>query len=184
MAMRVERNPLDAALAALLANGLDGASEAPRILVDEASKIEHARFLDATPQERAEKRTDCANGFKPRTVMTRLGEQTFDPPQVHGGSYCPSAREKGSRTEQALRLPLAERYVQGDSTRKVCGIVVKLLSPEVWISSPQICRAAEQLDAGLAAWHERPLDETPWVFLDALTSGGTKPVAWSIARCW
>jgi hypothetical protein len=37
----------------------------------------------------------------------------------------------------------------------------------VAISSTQVSRAAEQLDAGLAVWRERPLDETPYVFLDA-----------------
>ena len=100
MAMRVEYNPLEAALAALLANGLDGAGEALRILVNEASKIERARFLHATPHERTEARTDYANGFKPKTVMTRLGEQTFDVPQVRGGGFYPSALEKGSRTGQ------------------------------------------------------------------------------------
>ena len=41
MAQRVEHHPLDAAFAALLANGLDGAGEALRILVNEASKIAH-----------------------------------------------------------------------------------------------------------------------------------------------
>ena len=43
MAMRVENNPLEAAYAALLAHGLDGAGEALRILVNEASKIERAQ---------------------------------------------------------------------------------------------------------------------------------------------
>ena len=38
---------------------------------------------------------------------------------------------------------------------------------EVSISSTQVSRAAAQLDAGLAVWRERPLDETPYVFLDA-----------------
>jgi len=32
---------------------------------------------------------------------------------------------------------------------------------EVSISSTQVSRAAEQLDAGLSAWRQRPLDETP-----------------------
>ena len=40
MARRVEHHPLDAAFAALLNNGLDGAGEALRILVNEASRIE------------------------------------------------------------------------------------------------------------------------------------------------
>jgi putative transposase len=167
MAQRVEPHPLDAAFAALLANGLDGAGEALRILVNEASKIERAHFLNAQPHERTTERIDYANGFKPKTVMTRLGEQTFDVPQVRGGGFYPSALEKGSRTEQALHLALAEMYVQGVSTRKVCDILVKLLGPEVSISSTQVSRAAQSLDAGLAAWRERPLDETPYVFLDA-----------------
>ena len=167
MAQRVEHHPLDAAFAALLANGLDGAGEALRILVNEASKIERAHFINARPHERTSDRTDYANGFKPKTVMTRLGEQTFDIPQVRGGGFYPSALEKGSRTEQALNLALAEMYVQGVSTRKVCDILVKLLGPEVAISSTQVSRAAQSLDVGLAAWRERPLDETPYLFLDA-----------------
>jgi transposase-like protein len=167
MAQRVEHHPLQAAFAALLANGLDGAGEALRILVNEASKIERAQFLNAQPHERTAERSGYANGFKPKTVMTRLGELTFDIPQVRGGGFYPSALEKGSRTEQALNLALAEMYVQGVSTRKVCDILVKLLGPDVSISSTQVSRAAERLDAGLAAWRERPLDETPYLFLDA-----------------
>jgi putative transposase len=167
MAMRVETHPLEAAYAALLTHGLDGAGEALRILVNEASKIERAQHLNAHPYERSEERSGYANGFKPKTIMTRLGEVTFDVPQVRDSSFYPSALERGSRTEQALNLALAEMYVQGVSTRKVCDILVKLLGPEVSISSTQVSRAAEKLDAGLAAWRERPLDETPYLFLDA-----------------
>jgi transposase-like protein len=167
MAHRVEHHPLDAAFAALLANGLDGAGEALRILVNEASKIERNHFLNARPHERTADRIDYANGFKPKTVMTRVGELTFDVPQVRGGGFYPSALEKGTRTEQALNIALAEMYVQGVSTRKVTDILVKLLGPEVSISSTQVSRAAEQLDTGLAVWRERPLDETPYLFLDA-----------------
>jgi putative transposase len=167
MAQRVEHHPLDAAFAALLNNGLDGAGEALRILVNEASRIERNHFLNAQPHERTAERTDYANGFKPKTMMTRVGELTFDVPQVRGGGFYPSALEKGSRTEQALNIALAEMYVQGVSTRKVITVLQALLGPEVSISSTQVSRAAEQLDAGLAVWRERPLDETPYVFLDA-----------------
>ncbi len=167
MAQRVAHHPLDAAFAALLENGLDGAGEALRILVNEASKIERSHYLNARPHERTAGRVDYANGFKPKTVMTRVGEQTFDVPQVRGGGFYPSALEKGSRTEQALNIALAEMYVQGVSTRKVITVLQSLLGPEVSISSTQVSRAAEQLDVGLAAWRERPLGETPYVFLDA-----------------
>lgn len=167
MAMRVETHPLEAAYAALLSQGLDGAGEALRILVNEASKIERAHHLNAQPFERSDERRGHANGFKPKTVMTRLGELTFAVPQVRDSSFYPSALDKGSRTEQALNLALAEMYVQGVSTRKVITVLQSLLGPEVSVSSTQVSRAAETLDAGLQAWRERPLGETPYVFLDA-----------------
>lgn len=167
MSMRTEHNPLQSAYAALLSHGLDGAGEALRILVNEASKIERAEFLNAQPWQRTGERADYANGYKPKTMRTRLGDLTFAVPQVRNGGFYPSALEKGTRTEQALNLALAEMYVQGVSTRKVTDILVKLLGPEVSISSTQVSRAAEALDASLTAWRERPLGETPYLILDA-----------------
>ena len=73
MAQCVESNPLEAAYAALLSQGLDGAGEALRILVNEAAKIERAEYLGAQPHERTPERRDHANGFKPKTMLTRMG---------------------------------------------------------------------------------------------------------------
>jgi transposase-like protein len=58
-----------------------------------------------------------ANGYKNKTMLTRLGEVTFEVPQVRSGGFYPSALERGSRSEQAMNLALAEMYVQGVSTR-------------------------------------------------------------------
>jgi putative transposase len=66
MAQRVEHHPLEDAFAALLLNGLDGAGEALRILVNEASKIERAQYLNAQSHERTAERIDYANGFNPK----------------------------------------------------------------------------------------------------------------------
>ena len=62
---------------------------------------------------------------------------------------------------------MAEMYVQGVSGRKVTEVLQRLVGPDVSITSTQVSRAAEQLDAGLAAWRERPLGETPYLILDA-----------------
>ena len=167
MSQRVEHNPLQDALAALLDQGLDGAGEALRILVDEASKIERSHFLNAHPYERSADRLGSANGFKPKTMKTRMGELTFAVPQVREGGFYPSALEKGSRTDQAVNLMMAEMYVQGVSTRKVIEVLQRLIGPEVSISSTQVSRATEQLDTGLVAWRERPLGVTPYILLDA-----------------
>ena len=158
---------LHEAYACLLANGLDGAGEALRILVNEASRIERAQHLQAMPYERSAQRVDQANGFKAKTMLTRLGEITFEVPQVRTAGFYPSALERGSRSEQSVNLALAEMYVQGVSTRKVIEVLQKLVGPEVTISSTQVSRCAEKLDVGLDAWRRRPLDETPYVLLDA-----------------
>lgn len=167
MAMRVETNPLEMAYAVLLEHGLEGAGEALRILVNEAAKIERSQFLGAAPYERSERRRDYANGYKPKTVLTRLGELTFQVPQVRCGDFYPSALEKGTRTDQAVHLALAEMYVQGVSTRRVIEVLQRLLGPEISLSTAQVSRAAARLDKGLAAWRERPLGEVPYLFLGA-----------------
>lgn len=167
MAMRVETNPLEAAYVVLLENGLDGAGEALRILVNEAARIERSEFLGARPYERTETRRDYANGFKPKTMLTRHGELTFQVPQVRCGDFYPSVLEKGTRTDQAVNLALAEMYVQGVSTRRVIDVLQRLLGPDISLSSAQVSRAAAKLDEGLKAWRSRPLGEVPYLFLDA-----------------
>jgi transposase-like protein len=56
-------------------------------------------------------------------------------------------------------------YVQGVSTRKVAASTEELCGLDV--SSSQVSRASKMLDEELDAWHNRPLDEFPWLILDA-----------------
>ena len=60
MAMRVETNPLEAAYAALLEHGLDGAGEALRILVNEAA----TRSLKTSSRMSRRGRTTSRVGFE------------------------------------------------------------------------------------------------------------------------
>jgi len=96
-----------------------------------------------------------------------VGELTFQVPQVRSGDFYPSALEKGTRTDQAVNLALAEMYVQGVSTRRVIEVLQRLLGPEISLSTAQVSRAAAKLDEGLKAWRERPLGDVPYLFLDA-----------------
>lgn len=100
-----------AAYAALLEHGLDGAYEALRIIVSKAAKIERSEFLGARPYERTETRCDYANGFKPKTMLARLGEVTFEVPPVRSGDFSPSIMEKGTRGDRAVHLARAEMYM-------------------------------------------------------------------------
>lgn len=149
----------------LLASGLDGLPELMRIIINSAMQSEREKYLRAEEYERTDQRQGYANGYKPKTVKTRLGEITFSIPQVRESGFYPSALEKGLRSERALTLSLAEMYVQGISTRKVKAITEKLCG--VSVSAMQVSRAAAQLDAVLQEWRERPLGEIKYLFLDA-----------------
>ena len=138
--------------------GFDVLPELIRIVVNTAMQAERQAYLGVQPYERSPQRRDHANGFKPKTMATRMGEITFAsraPPQVRKGDFYPSALERGIRSERALKLALAEMYVQGVSTRKVADITEQLCGIEV--SSTQVSQAAAQLDEQLQAWRERPL---------------------------
>jgi transposase-like protein len=67
-------------------------------------------------------------------MLTRVGAVTFAVLEIRQAGFCPSALKKGSRTEQALNLALAEMYVQGGSTRKVIEVLQRLVGPEEAIS--------------------------------------------------
>ena len=146
-------------------HGFDGMAEAIEILLNEAMKLERADALGAMPYQRSESRRGYANGFKPKTVNSRLGRLSLKVPQTRDVEFYPSALERGERSERALKLAVAEMYVQGVSTRKVAEITKELCGLDV--SSSQVSRAAGLLDEELQAWRERPLGTVPYVILDA-----------------
>lgn len=149
----------------LLEQGLDGIPELFRIIINQAMQAERSKYLQAGDYERTEERTGHANGYKPKTVRTKVGEITFSVPQVREGGFYPTALDKGMRSERAFVMALAEMYVQGVSTRKVKAITEELCGME--ISAMQVSRATAQLDAVLQEWRERPLGEIRYLFLDA-----------------
>jgi putative transposase len=134
-------------------HGFAGMAQAMQVLFNEAMKLERADALGARPYERTPLRRGQANGFKSKTIETRLGPLELRVPQTRGVPFYPSSLEKGQRSERALKLAIAEMYVQGVTTRKV--------------TSSQVSRAVQALDAELTAWRERPLGGIPYVFLDA-----------------
>jgi putative transposase len=145
--------------------GLDVLPELFRVILNTAMQAERTEHLNAAPYQHTQGRNGYANGFKPKTMRTRVGEITFAIPQVREGGFYPQALEKGLRSERALTLALAEMYVQGVSTRKVKAITEQLCG--VNVSSAQVSRAAAQMDGELEKWRNRPLGEYRYLFLDA-----------------
>lgn len=145
--------------------GLDYLPELIRLVINTAMKAERQQYLGVAPYERSAERRDQGNGFKPKSVQTRVGDIQFAIPQVRTGEFYPQALEKGLRSERALSLTLAEMYVHGVSTRKVNAIVESLCGSQV--SSSLVSKATAELDPLLEAWRNRPLGEVVYLFLDA-----------------
>jgi len=145
--------------------GFEVLPELIRVVVNAAMQAERQQYLRAAPYQHTKERVGQANGFKPKTVQTRVGDITFAIPQVRDSSFYPEALEKGLRSERALVLSLAEMYVQGVSTRKVKAITEQLCG--ISVSSSQVSNAALLLDTELEKWRNRLLGEYPFLFLDA-----------------
>jgi transposase-like protein len=170
-----ESTPFDLMVQVLDQHGFDGMANAIQILVNEAMKIERSEALGAQPYQRTSERRGYANGFKPKTLQTRVGKVELQVPQTRDVEFYPKSLERGVRSERALKLAVAEMYVQGVSTRKVTQITSELCGLDV--SSSQVSRAAKLLDEELQAWRERPLGKLLYLTLDAryekVRHGGT-----------
>ena len=165
MVVHVNDNKLSEAVEIISTHGFEGMGAALQILINQAMLVERSHHLQAQPYERNNERTGYANGFKNKTVKTRLGTIELSVPQVRHGEFYPSFLEKGVRSERALKLALAEMYVQGVSTRKVEAVLQELCGLEV--SSSEVSRCAKLLDTELAQWRNRPLGCYPYIFVDA-----------------
>lgn len=151
----------------LFSDGVRDLKPVIEILLNEVMKIERQEALKAAPYERNPERAGYANGFKERDYASRMGTLKIQIPQVRGLSFYPRCLEKGERCEKALKLAIAEMYVQGVSTRNVLAITEELCGFE--ISSTQVSRCAKLLDEELQKFRERPLSARyAYVYFDAI----------------
>ena len=139
-------------------------SFAEKLMGAEANALCGASF-----RERSGERVNRRNGYRTRPFDTRTGTIALAVPKLRSGSYFPDwLLERRRRAERALVAVVAECYVRGVSTRRVDGLV-KTLGIES-ISKSQVSEMAKSLDAEVAAFRSRPLDEGPYAYLwlDAL----------------
>src|SRR5215208_5463322 len=130
----------------------------------EAEITEH---VGAAPYERTESRKGQRNGYKPRTLRTRVGTLNLLVPQDREGTFSTQLFSRYQRNEKALVLALMEMYVEGVSTRKVKEVTEELCGTS--FSKSLVSSLAGRLDAELEAWRSRRLQagSYPYVFVDA-----------------
>jgi len=130
-----------------------------------AMKLEQEKALQAAPYERNGERAGHRNGYKDKTLRTRIGEVPVQIPQVRGMEFYPQSLEKGCRSEKALKLAIAQMYIQGVSTRRVTKIVEQLCG--FGVTQAQVSEAAKLLDEEIEIWRNRPLGAFDYLIVDA-----------------
>lgn len=136
-------------------------------VLQEVLEAEMTEHVGAAPHERTDARKGHRNGYKPRTLRTRVGTLNLLVPQDREGTFSTRLFSRYQRNEKALVLALMEMYVEGVSTRKVKDVTEELCGTS--FSKSLVSSLAGGLDAELEAWRTRRLEAAsyPYLFVDA-----------------
>ena len=108
-------------------------------------KFERTQHLCAGHHERTQERNGYANGFKHRTLKTKLGTIELSVRQLRGRdeAFQSASLDAAMASEKPLRVARAEKYIKGGAPRRVksvhesfCGFLV---SATVSVSYPAEC---------------------------------------------
>lgn len=162
--MTEDRLPL-AELLAKAGDGdfLRGVAEAVLQLLMEADA---EGVIGAGRHERSGERTTYRNGYRDRTLDTRLGSLQLRIPKLRQGSYFPPFLEPRKTSEKALVAVIQEAWVSGVSTRRVDDLVQAM--GLAGISKSTVSKLCRDIDERVGAFLDRPLTgDWPYLWLDA-----------------
>src|SRR5215204_2126853 len=136
-------------------------------VLQEMLEAEMTEHIGAAPYERSATRIGHRNGYKPRTLRTRVGTLNLSVPQDREGTFSTRLFSRYQRNEKALCLALMEMYVERVSTRKVKEVTEALCATS--FSKSLVSELAGSLDSELKAWRNRRLEAKayPYLFVDA-----------------
>jgi len=143
---------------AMQADGLDwgdGYRPLGRQALEEIIEGQMAAAVDCyLDQLEADDAADRRNGYYQRRLLTELGDIELHVPRTRRYSPTEVIRAYARRTREIDRVILAG-FVLGLSTRKVGETLLALLGRSV--SPSTVSQVAKTLDAAVAAFHRRPL---------------------------
>jgi putative transposase len=129
-------------------------------------QLEAIEQINADPYERVESRKAHRNGYKERSLKTRVGELKLKKPQFREIPFETKVFDRYSRVEKALINAIAESYLQGVSTRRVQDIVSQLGIES--FSASSVSRIAKELDEKVEEFLKRPIEyPIEYLFVDA-----------------
>ena len=129
-------------------------------------QLEAIQQSGAEPYERNDTRSAQRNGYKDRSLKTRVGDLILKKPQFRDKSFKSCVFDKYSRVEVALTNAIAESYLQGVSTRKIQEVISHLGVER--LSASTVSRISKELDEKVAEFLKRPIERpTPYIYVDA-----------------
>lgn len=122
--------------------------------------------IGAGRHERSADRLNYRNGYRDRSLDTRLGTLNLRIPKLRQGSYFPPFLEARKTTEKALVAVIQEAWIGGVSTRRVDELAQAM--GLTGISKSQVSKLCKDIDERVNAFLDRPLEgEWPYLWLDA-----------------
>ena len=123
-------------------------------------------LISAGRHERTGEHLNWRNGFRDRTLDTRLGALQLGIPKLRQGSYSPPFPEPRKTSEKPLVAVIQKAWIGGVSTRRVDELVQSMgLSG---ISKSTVSKLCKDIDERVSALLDRPLcGEWPHLWLDA-----------------
>ena len=123
-------------------------------------------LIGAGRYERGEARQTWRNGYRDRTLDTRLGTLNLKIPKMRSGAYFPGFLEPRKTVEKALVAVIQEAWINGVSTRKVDELVQAM--GMTGISKSSVSKLCKDIDERVNAFLKRPLSgDWPYLWLDA-----------------
>ncbi len=144
----------------------DGIKKVLAYFLNLVMQLEAVQQSGSERYRRAGLRNAHRNGYKDRSLKTRVGEITLKKPQFREYPFQTKVFERYSRVEKALINVVIESYLQGVSTRRVQDIV-SLLGVEE-LSASSVSRISKELDEKVEEFLKRPIEQAiPYLFVDA-----------------
>ena len=123
-------------------------------------------LIGAGRHERADGRLTYRNGYRDRTLETRLGALNLRIPKLRQGSYFPGFLEPRRTVEKALVSVIQEAWIGGVSTRRVDELVQAMGMSG--ISKSSVSKLCKDIDERVNGFLTRRLEGGwPYLWLDA-----------------
>lgn len=140
-----------------------------KFMLQQVMEYERDNQTGVLKYERDEgKRKGSRNGYKDRSLNTRLGRMELKKPQIREFPFHTRIFDNYQRSEKALIAAIQQMVIDGVSTNKVKKITEKL-SKEMSFSKSTVSRLTKELDPMVEKWRTEKLNKHyVYLFSDAL----------------